>query len=202
MALAWSTDVSAADWVVAAARPFTPPWPAAFRVVTLGPPGFAAYARVRFIPDPVRPGQVESDAELAEDHPSDLAQLERAIDVLARFTATPDDAWFCAWEGYSDTVIPQEILESAMVDLAVRRFGLLRGALADVGGWAEAVGATWTPCPPALVWPADRSWFLAADTDPHYAGVGGAADAIDALLATPGLDVVRTDPDGPQPAYR
>ncbi|MDM7854247.1 hypothetical protein [Cellulomonas alba] len=201
MALAWSTDVSAADWLVAASRPFTPPWPAAFRVITLGPPGYAAYARVRFIPDPVRPGQEEADTELAEDHPSDLTQVERALGVLARFTTTPDDAWFCAWEGYSDTVIPRVVLEASMVDLAVRRYGLLRGALADVDGWSAAIGASRPACPPALVWPADRSWCLAADTDPHYGGVAGSAAAIEALLAEPGLDAVRADPDAPQPAY-
>lgn len=201
MALAWSTDVSAADWLVAASRPFTPPWPAAFRVITLGPPGYAAYARVRFIPDPVRPGQEEADVGLADDHPSDLAQVGRALAVLAGFTTTPDDAWFGAWEGYSDTVIPPAVLESSMVDLRVRRYGLLHGTLADAGEWAAAIGASWPPCPPALVWPADRSWCLVADTDPHYAGVGGSAEAIEALLAEPALDAVRADPDAPQPAY-
>jgi hypothetical protein len=54
---------------------------------------------------------------------------------------------------------------------------------------------------PAFVWPADHRWCLAADVDPHYAGVGASEDAVHALLALPDLDVVRTDPAAPQPHF-
>lgn len=46
MPLAVCSDLSPADWIVASDIPWT-------RLVTIGPAGFAAYARGRFIPDPI-----------------------------------------------------------------------------------------------------------------------------------------------------
>jgi hypothetical protein len=37
-------------------------------LVNFGPPDFPAYARLRFIPDPTKPGQEEADASVADDH--------------------------------------------------------------------------------------------------------------------------------------
>jgi hypothetical protein len=34
----------------------------AMQLICFGPSGYEAYARVRFIPDPVAPGQAEADA--------------------------------------------------------------------------------------------------------------------------------------------
>jgi hypothetical protein len=65
--------------------------------VGFGPAGFDAYARLRFLPDPARPGQSEHDVE-AEDWRSD--QLPRLFEVLATHTATPEDCYFCVWEGF------------------------------------------------------------------------------------------------------
>ena len=61
MPLAVCSDLSPADWIVASDVPWN-------RLVTIGPSGFAAYARVRFIPDPVREGQRESEADLDATH--------------------------------------------------------------------------------------------------------------------------------------
>jgi hypothetical protein len=55
--------------------------------------------------------------------------------------------------------------------------------------------------PPALVWPADHAWCFVSDVDPHWAGIGASATAVEQLLADPVLDVVRADPDLPQPSY-
>lgn len=46
---------------------------------TFGPPVFESHARLRFIPDPVRPGQSENEIEVLEGHLSDLDQARRAI---------------------------------------------------------------------------------------------------------------------------
>jgi hypothetical protein len=56
MPLAVCSDLSPADWIVAS----DVPWP---RLVTIGPAGFSAYARVRFIPDPSHDGQREIEAD-------------------------------------------------------------------------------------------------------------------------------------------
>jgi hypothetical protein len=55
---------------------------------------------------------------------------------------------------------------------------------------------------PAFIWPADRRWCFTSDVDPHWAGIGGEAAAIDALIAADDIDVVRADPAVPAPAYR
>jgi hypothetical protein len=91
----YCTDMSAAGWIVEAQIPRQ-------QLVYFGPPGFPAYARLRFIRDPTKPGQDEGDANVAEDHPSDIEQTRRALDHLRRFTATPEDCYFCVWEGYGD----------------------------------------------------------------------------------------------------
>ena len=64
-------------------------------------------------------------------------------------------------------------------------------------------GRLWPDMPdPAFIWPADRAWCLANDVDPHWAGIGADASAIDNLVADPRLDVVPADPRQLQPSYR
>ncbi|HEX2893442.1 MAG TPA: hypothetical protein VHO29_05510 [Marmoricola sp.] len=108
MTLVPCSDASVVDWITRSSWPWD-------RLVTFGPEGFDAYARLRVIPDP------EHEAR-AEDRP-------------------------------------------------------------------------------AFVWPADQAWCPAFDVDPHWAGVGSSAAAVEALLVEPGLDVVVADPLVRQPAY-
>jgi hypothetical protein len=190
MALTREVDTSAADWL---AQPETP-WA---QLVGFGPAGFAAYARLRFIPDPGAPGQAEADVDLPDDHPSDLAQVRRALHRLAGFTATPQDCFFGVWEGYSDIALAP----GPLVELPHRRYALLRGPLAGIDGWEQSLGGGRPVAPPAFVWPADRAWCLASDVDPHWAGIGAGRDAVEALLGDPGLDVVAARPAEAQPAY-
>jgi hypothetical protein len=190
MSLSVSTDTSAADWLV---RSRTPEG----RLITLGPAGFEAYVRLRFIPDPVRPGQREADAGITADHPSDFEQARRAVHRLAPFTATPAECWFLLWDGYSDVALTG----SRLVDLPHRRYVLLRGSLSDIDGWERALGTSPPYPPPAFVWPADHGWCLTSDVDPHWAGIGASRAALDALLADPELDIVPARPDEPQPTY-
>ncbi len=49
--------MSAADWIVQAHIPWE-------QLVNFGPPDFPAYAQLRFIPDPTKPGQEEADANV------------------------------------------------------------------------------------------------------------------------------------------
>jgi hypothetical protein len=184
--------MSAADWIVQAQIPWE-------QLVYFGPPDFPAYARLRFIPDPTKPGQTEADIDVAEDHPSDTQQTRRALDHLQRFTATPEDCYFCVWEGYSD-VFPPPVLDGPMVIILHRRYFLLHGSLTDLGSWDQTLGGAGS-FPPAFAWPADRSWCLAKDVDPHWAGVGAEQAAIDTLLSDPELDVVPAQPTDPQPTY-
>jgi hypothetical protein len=198
------SDLSPADWIVGSDAPWE-------RLVTFGPPGFAAYARVRFIPDPAHHGQREVEADL---HGSlgEVEQWRALLDLLATATADPSDCYFALWEGW-----PLE--ESARrwptfgvpggARLPARSFFLFHGALshAEICGPPAAAGIWGAPefdhgGTPAFVWPSDRAWCVAADVDPHWAGVGASASTIDRLLADRRLDAVAADPDSEQPSYR
>lgn len=97
MALTPCSDPSAANWIAASGQSWD-------RLAAFGPSGFAAYARLRFLPDPAFEGQSENDVDLAEDAPSETAQLRVVLGVLARHTRTPDDCYFCLWDGWGWTV--------------------------------------------------------------------------------------------------
>lgn len=69
------SDLAPATWIAASDEHW-------WNLVTLGPPGFPAYARLRFIPDPVHEDQSENDAERRADAPSDNDQLRIAVATL------------------------------------------------------------------------------------------------------------------------
>jgi hypothetical protein len=172
------------------------------QLILFGPAGYDVYARLRFIPDPTRSGQAEADVTVPGDHPSDISRARRALHLLARFTATPGQCYFCVWEGYSDIDFPESVRRGPLVSLPYRRYALLRGSLTDIDRWEEDVCADGACAPPAFVWPADRRWCFASDVDPHWAGIGAEQAAVDVLLGDPELDVVRARPAEVQPAYR
>jgi hypothetical protein len=212
VALTPCTDLSAAAWITGSDRRWD-------TLVTFGPAGLPAYARLRFIPDPAHPGQREADVDLPGGRLTETAQLRAALDTLARHTRTPQDCWFCLWDGwYSDLhggaasgspgrTLPPSVLEGPKVVVPERAFYLFRGALADLGDWGadpRTPDGPRLPMPPspAFIWPADHAWCVADDVDPHWAGIGAGTAAIDELIADPRLDVVRADPDDEPPAYR
>lgn len=189
MALSPCADLSAASWLTTSDEPWD-------RLVRFGPPGFAAYARLRFLPDPVYPGQSENDVEVEEDDEvSESALLQTALNVLAGHTKTPDDCYFCLWDGdgnleggnhvqeldtRTDTVrpgprvapaFPPAVLYGPRVVVPNRAYILFRGPLSAVGDWGAA--ELWPGQPrfdmsnPAFVWPADHAWCVAKDVDPH-----------------------------------
>jgi hypothetical protein len=75
------SDTSAADWFVDSEADW-------WTKVCLGPPGFAAYARVHF--------------DLGERRPDDYNVQFGPIlrSVLAAHTTTPDDCFFALWDGW------------------------------------------------------------------------------------------------------
>ncbi|MEU4670280.1 hypothetical protein AB0F91_20385 [Amycolatopsis sp. NPDC023774] len=187
------SDTSAAAWLARAGTPGE-------QLLLFGPTGFEAYARLRFIPDPEHPGQAEADVQPPAGHESDIDQARRALRELGRFTETPDECCFCVWEGYPDVKPPTG--EVPLLTLPHRRYWVLRGALADLGEWENELGTGHPIAPPAFVWPADRAWCFASDVDPHWAGIGASSQAVESLVKTPGIDVVRAQPEDCQPFYR
>ena len=166
---------------------------------TFGPPVFESHVRLRFIPDPIRPGQSENEIEVPEGHPSDLDQARRAISHLTAHTTTPDCCYLCIWDGYHYDHLPAG--PRVAVDLPHRRYLLLEGRLDGLQTWETELGHGAPPVPPAFVWPADHAWIFVSDVDPHWAGIGAHQPAIDELLSDPVLDIVVADPTKPQTYY-
>jgi hypothetical protein len=210
-------ELSAADWIAHSDLPWQ-------QLVGLGPAGFDAYARLRFLPDPTRPGQSENDIDAA--CPTD--QLPTLFEVLATHTTTPGDCYFCVWEGFGDADVAADD-DAAYIDeentgaqpgleptpagprapkvvVPGRAYWLFRGPLADVGTWDTAAGLPGQrrlgKAEPAFVWPADHAWCVAKDVDPHWAGIGGTRALITQLTTDPRLDVVPADPTQDQPFYQ
>ena len=225
MPLSLCTDVDAAGWIAHSGLPWQ-------QLVCFGPAGFAAYARLRLLPDPSHPGQSENDAE-AEDWRS--GQMPILFEVLAGHTATADDCYVCVWDGWShpDPITHDDaghadpapadsrinaatarpglapdggVLPAhstvAKVVVPHREYWLFRGPLTCLADTARPERHRFDEEQPAFVWPADRGWCFAQDVDPHWAGIGGSSRLIDQLVADPRLDVVPADPSAPQPTYR
>ena len=127
-------------------------------------------------------------------------------------TSTSFGCCVCLWEGRP---LPESarrwptfgVPRSARI--AARSFFLFRGALSEAEIWGEPAAAGIWGLPefslgrtPAFVWPSDHAWCVAADVDPHWAGVGATVATIERLLSDRRLDAVATDPDSEQPAYR
>ncbi|MGH3875826.1 MAG: hypothetical protein ACRDSK_02165 [Actinophytocola sp.] len=190
MGLRFCTDTAAASWLL---RSDTPP----MQLISFGPTGYEAFARLRFISDPTSAGQAEADVDLPDGHPSDMTRARQALHRLASFTATPADCYFGVWDGYSDLELPP----GPRFDLPHRTYALLRGPLTAMDTWEQTLGVRSPTPPPALVWPADHAWFFASDVDPHWAGIGATRGVIEALVDDPDLDVVPARPAEPQPTY-
>lgn len=193
VALTFCSDVSPADWISASELPWN-------RLVTFGPAGFAAYARLRFLPDPAYPGQRELDVDRHDVRP-ERVQLPMLFEALATHTVTPDDCYFCLWEGFGTIgAFPPSVLAGPRVVVPGRIYLLFHGPL-STSQWPAANKRPEAYWPPAFVWPTDHDWCVAFDVDPHWAGIGADAVVIDQLIRDPRFDVVRADPSESQPRF-
>ncbi len=147
MTLTSCWDLVAADWIVDSDLPWE-------RLVCFGPAGYDSYGRLRFLPDPVRPGQSENDVE-ADGRPDPLPTL---CEVLATHTATPDHCFFCVWEGFGQgrPVIDDDAVYLEDGD-AAERLGQIG---ARPGLAPEPVGSPSPPDPPKVVVPHRAYWLF------------------------------------------
>jgi hypothetical protein len=182
------TDLSAADWLVSANTD-----PA--RLITFGPAVFAAYGRLRYIPDPDEPGLSEADVLLPENHRSDSEQARTVLEALAVHTRAAARCFYCVWDGYVGSFLDPELTRGPLVVLPHRQYVLFAGDLGEIERWEEEFGDG-QPCPPpAFVWPADHRWCFTSDVDTHWAGIGASTAAIESLTRRSDVDVVRASPD-------
>lgn len=107
--------------------------------------------------------------------------LGALCEVLAAHTRTPDDCCIGVWEGYGWPV--ETCAGPDVLDLENRVYLVARGPLTlalDIG-W-DAFAPPRNSEPPNLLWPADRAWFVASDTDLDSTYFGGSAALVEALL--------------------
>lgn len=187
MSFSTEPDVAVADWWLAPGV-VDDPWV----VCSHGPPGYAAYVRVRH-------------RDVEADH--DAWVLSLLLGDLAAHTTTPDDIVVAHWEGHfgggaherrdpetgvavlvpEPYVFTDEVMAAPRAQLrdghgSVRDYLLLRGPLAELGDWPPGPDGEVADLPELVcgaMWPTDRAWFYAWDVDDD----DGATVACDEELA-------------------
>jgi hypothetical protein len=217
MPLRHEPDVSKAEWFTERRDPW-------MQLCSIGPSGFARYARLFH---PVEPHDEPSDAATLLNLEGDLDAevLQRLTGVLAEYTETPDECYFGLWDGFGDIyggssvavafsvdeaadlttaptvapAFPPHVIEGPRLRIPARDYLLFRGPLDEAGQWGAAdllPGWPRTINSPNLIWPADQAWFVATEIDLPWTGIAGSAALIEALRADAALDVEETRPSG------
>ena len=164
------TNRRAAKWVLDGLAPF--------KTLTVGshvPLRFERYARL--------------------SHPGEDGWLPRRVAVplkpiLLRHTPSGTSCWFGVWRGWGLTYQP-DVPKTIYVDTGFREWDLFKGCLdvMDRGFFLGLdVGAN-------LVWPDDRSWFVATDIDLDRIYVGCSRNLLSDLLIECRLDAVEVRAD-------
>ena len=137
----------------------------------------------------------------------DWSDAEVLAGILRDWTATPEDCWFCVWDGYGwETArllfavatsgtgeppptaasprrgpVPGPVLEGPRVQLPNRSYLLYQGP-AEAALTLPALEGAFGQCP-NLWWPADRAWCVASEIDLPWTYIGGPRGLVDAILA-------------------
>lgn len=221
-ALRFEPEVSHADWFARSGEPWT-------QLCSIGPSRFSRYARLFH---PLRPGADPDDPDELVNLEGDLASevLLRLLRVLERHTTTPQDCYFCLWEGFGDIhgglsvgllyatddppradgqppvvppAFPPEVINGPRVRMPARDYLLFRGPLHEAGQWGAAdllPGVVRPINSPNLMWPADHAWFVATEIDLPWTGIGGSTELIETLMADESFDIEQVEPSA-APAY-
>jgi len=147
------------------------------------------------------------DPQRGNLEPETLGEL---CGLLGAHTTTTSDCFFCVWEGYGwveNTWRPPSFMQAARerglgfsaqelarprVELPGRNYLLAAGALRAALAIASPGRGRQSP---NLFWPADRAWCAATELDFDSTLIGGTRELIEAILAAPGLDAWRLEPD-------
>lgn len=140
-----------------------------------------------------------------------VPDAEALFAVTRRHTRTPEDCWFCLWDGYdssdvrpssggsplgtnaSENLPATASLGCPRVELRHRSYLLYRGpvesALVHSGEQPGARTAN-------LWWPEDRAWCVATEVDLAWTYVGGSVGLVRSLVGDPALEAVEVAPGG------
>ena len=152
-----------------------------------------------------------------------LGPARRAVltALLAPATTTPDDVWFCFWYGYgafhagsisavfastdpnaSAPAPPTPAIDADTLPtlrLPHREYYVFRGPIDRVD--EAGVDISWSTFEhddgPNLWWPTDRAWFVASEIDLVSTYVGGNAELVRTIVASPDLEAFEVAADGP-----
>lgn len=149
----------------------------------------------------------------------DLDALDALCEILTAHTADPGQCYFglCVIESWLEAFSPEEL--KPLLELPMGRDHIvLAGPLSAVDqiirgpsktGYSQAVFDARKgdgPPPerarfdwkirqaPHLIWPADRSWFVASEVDFDSTLVGGSAALVEAIVASPELEAWAVEP--------
>jgi hypothetical protein len=111
--------------------------------------------------------------------------------VLGEFTLTPEECYFCIWEGYG-FLDPDRYENVPRVRVPDRGYLLFRGPLEAVMSFTNRVG--WWKSP-NIWWPADRAWCVATEIDLFDTYIGGSEACIEEILKSPDLETLPTTID-------
>lgn len=151
------------------------------------------------------------DGERPDRGNLDAAELAALCGPLREATETPEDCYFCLWEGYgwlSDDrgnaqlagecppgcLSPPEMWRAGRLHLPGRDYLVFAGALAAALLIGHGTAEHWWPQSPNIFWPADRAWCVASEIDFDSTLVGGEPDLIRRVLETPELDAWEVGP--------
>jgi hypothetical protein len=140
--------------------------------------------------------------------PADAAVL---AEVLRAWTGTPEQCWFCLWDGYGwDNIhlmtpvgespvrlpdpIPPPVRRGSRVHLPNRDYLLYAGPVEAVLETAGLAGDEQTA---NLWWPADHAWCVASEIDLAWTYVAGPAGLIERLVADERLETLPAGPEDP-----
>lgn len=130
--------------------------------------------------------------------------------VLRGFTATPEECYFCLWDGYGwegrrllstpgtaplilPDPVPEAVRQGARVRLPERDYLLYTGPVEAITAPAEIGHGQCAN----LAWPADHAWCVASEIDLACTYAAGSEALIDALLADGRIEALPAHPDDP-----
>ncbi len=117
---------------------------------------------------------------------SELAPL---VDILRKWTSTPEQCFFGVWEGYG--ALSPSVRSAPTFDLPNRRYHLMEG---PVEGLLDDVEDPPWHRSANLCWPADRAWLVASEIDFVSTYVGGSRTCIYDLVQSDQMETAEVRP--------
>jgi hypothetical protein len=165
------------------------------RVGSVVPERYPAYGRL--VHSARGPDEPPRDGSLEEHECRILAE------ALAGFTTTPEQCWFCLWDGWG-VGLPAPDAGLPRVRNQYRNYFLFTGPVASATSFRGVTRAEWDPelafpwfQSPSLWWPEDRAWCVGTEIDGYSTYVAGRSDCLDALIHDPRFDVLPVQVDDP-----